>query len=124
MAVTTEQNQLSPWLIAPAVRLGVEHYFRFLQRQAEINRQVALSWATAVAVVAPIPGAVLARALSVENPVIGQTHRVAEGATELMTTDPAGKGERADGRDLRINELFDDIVDGLIDADIRAATQL
>ena len=77
-----------------------------------------------MAVVAPIPGAVLARALSVENPVIGQTHRVAEGATELMTTDPAGKGERADGRDLRINELFDDIVDGLIDADIRAATQL
>jgi hypothetical protein len=90
--------------------------------------------------------------------VSGQYHRIAEGAAELMATDPAGEVERADGtmgvtgtaerppagawgprgqarpggeptvpsdgRDKGRNDLFDDIVDGLIDADIRATTRL
>ncbi len=155
MPVPTGQTHVWPWPAGAAVMPGVERYWQFLQRQAEVNRQVALGWTAAVAAavaVAPMPGAVLVQAPSVENPVAG--HRTAEQAAERSPGDPAEtvartgrtadtagrppagriRGRRGQPRagtpveppvlsdepDRMRNDLFDGIVDGLIDADIKA----
>lgn len=120
MAVTTEQTHVWPWPAAPAVMPGVERYWQFLQRRAEINRQVALGWAAAVAAAAAVPGAVPVQALGVEKPAAGR--RVAEGAAERSPGERAATVEPTvlhDGPDRLRNDLFDGIVDGLIDADIK-----
>jgi hypothetical protein len=94
---------------------------QFLQQRAKINRQVALGWTAAVAAVTPAPGAVLVQDLSVENPMA--EHRDAKKGAERSTADPSGTVEPtlpSDERDRMRNDLFDGIVDGLIDADIKA----
>lgn len=124
MAVTTGHTYLWPWPAGPAVTPGVERYWQLLQRQAEINRQVALGWTAAVAAVAavtPAPGAVLVQDLGVEMSAAG--HRDAERAAERSPADPSGTvgpTVLSDERDRVRNDLFDGIVDGLIDADIKA----
>ena len=123
MTVTTEQTPGWPWPTRANVTHGVERYFHFLQLQGDYNRQLAISW---VAAVVPTSRAVRGQTQGTRHPTAVDRDLAAHAHTgEDMTADPAEHGptERLAEQNLRRNELFDSLFDGLIDADILATTR-
>jgi hypothetical protein len=123
MTVTTEHTPGWPWPTRADVTHGVERYFQFLQLQGDYNRQLAISW---VAAVVPTSLAVRGHTQSTRHPTAGHRDLAEHAQAGVdMIADPAGHEptERAAGQNLRRNELFDSLFDGLIDADILAATR-
>jgi hypothetical protein len=115
MTGTTEQTPGWPWPTQANITRNMDRYFRFLQRQWECNRQLAISWAAAVA---PTSRPACRRTRGTRPPTAGHRDLVAEHAHP--ESEPAGPSAE---QTLRRNDLFDSHVDGLIDADIRAATR-
>ena len=123
MTVTTEQTPGWPWPTRANVTHGVERYFQFLQRQGDFNRQLAISW---VAAVVPTSRAVRGQTQGTRHPTAVDRDLAEHAHTgEDMTADPAEHEptERLAEQNLRRNELFDSLFDGLIDADILATTR-
>ena len=123
MTVTTEQTPGWPWPTRANFTRDVERYFQFLQRQGDVNRQLAISWVAAV-VPTSAPSAAKPRAPGIPR---AATRDRAEPALagQDKTADPAGheSTERLAEQNVRRNELFDSLFDGLIDADILATTR-
>ncbi len=124
MTVTTAQTPGWPWPTPANVTRSVERYFQFLQRQGDFNRQLAISW---VAAVAPTSRAVRGQTQGTRHPTAGHRDLVAAHAHagEDMTSDPAGHEPtaRLAEQELRMNHLFDSMIDGLIGIDILATTR-
>jgi hypothetical protein len=125
MTVTNEQTLGWPWPTRADVTRGVERYFQFLQRQGDFNRQLAIGWLVAVPRMSrPVRG----QTQGTRHPTAGHRDVVAEHghhAGDDRTSDPGEHEptERSAEQNLRRNDLFDSVIDGLIDADILANTQ-
>ena len=121
MNVTTEQTPGWPWPTLANVTRGAERYFQFLQRQLDLNQQIAISW---VAAVAPTSRAVHSQTRATQHPAAVHRDPAAEHADagEDMPSDLAEHEptEPSAEQNLERNDLFDSVIDGLIDADILA----
>jgi hypothetical protein len=124
MSITTEK---APWWLWPTrayVTCGVERYFLFLQYQGDFHRKVASSWVAAVArhhvPSTPEPGASGTPQPPPGDSVAGHTH-----AGEGLTSDPAEQETTNPLAELQLerNDLFENLIDGLIDEDILATTR-
>jgi hypothetical protein len=121
MTVPTEQTLGWLWPTRANVTSGAERYFQFLQRQVDLNQQIANSW---VAAVAPTSRAVHSQTRGTRHPPAVHRDPVAEHAdagddmsSHLAEHEPT---EPSTGQNLERNDLFDSVIDGLIDADILA----
>ena len=121
MTVTTEQTPGWPWPIQANVTRGAERYFQFLQHQVDLNQQIAISW---VAAVAPTSCAVHSQTRGTRHPAAVHRDPIAEHAdagedmpSHLAENEPT---EPSAEQNLERNDLFDSVIDGLIDADILA----
>jgi len=121
MTVITEQSAGWPWPTGVTVTRGVERYFQFLQRQGDFNRKLAISW---VAAMAPTPRAIRRQTPGIERATASHRDLVAghADAGEDMTSDLVEHEptDRLAEQNLRRNDLFDSLVDSLLDADILA----
>jgi len=108
MTGTTEQTPGWPWPTRANVTRGAERYFQFLQRQVDLNQQIADSWVAAVATTS--------RAVH-RDPVAEHAHDGKDTGPDIAEHEPT---EPSAEHSLARNDLFDSLVDGLIDADILA----
>jgi hypothetical protein len=126
MTVTTEQTPVWPWPTPADLTRSLERYLQFLQRQGDINRELAISWVAAVTAVAPTSRAIRNQTQGTRHPMAEHRDLVAEPAhaRDDMTSDQAeaAPAERSVEQNLRRNDLFDGVIDGLINADIMATT--
>lgn len=123
MTVTTEQTPGWPWPTPANFTRDVERYFQLLQRQGDVNRQLAISW---VAAVVPTSASSAAKPRAPGIPRVATRDRAEPAlAGQDKTADPAGQEstKRLVELNARRNELFDSLFDGLIDADILATTR-
>jgi len=108
MTGTAEQTPGWPWPTRADVTRGAERYFQFLQRQVDLNQQIASSWVAAVATTS--------RATH-RDPVAEHAHAGKDTPPDVAEHEPT---EPLAEHNLERNDLFDSLVDGLIDADIMA----
>jgi hypothetical protein len=117
LTIPTEQNPWWSWPTRADVTRGVDRYVRFLQHQGDVNRKIAISW---VAAVTPTPRAVHSGARGPEQPTAGAGDTVVLAAGEAITSDPVEHEPTKPlaEQNLERNDLFDNLIDNLIDADI------
>ena len=155
-AMTMATEQSTAWSKLPGIDLtrGVETYLQFLQRQADINREIMLTW---TAMMTSISGAVLTQTTTVGHLVAEQAEQVAEQAhsVEHLARGLADRVEHAeqaidhrlapapnrqfttatgasaiptqrdhsellDDHHLLKPEIFEELIDSLLDSDIKA----
>jgi hypothetical protein len=155
MTMKTERSGAWSPQAGPDLSRGFESYYEFLQRQAEMNREVVATWAS---MMTSISSAVLAQTTTVGHIVAGQAEQVAEQAHSMehlakdladrvveservlgslprqsgyqpfsrvndqppTTRAPADHSELLDEHQLLKPEIFDELVDRVLDSDIKA----
>jgi hypothetical protein len=127
MTANTAQVQPGPWVQLPDMTVGMNRYLEFLQRQIELTGELTAIWVSTMNTVSDIvlANGPVARSRATERTLGGPAgHHPMIGARtpQRSTHSAADPDDRPPGwQELRAAEVFDEVMELLVDDDIVAA---
>lgn len=130
MTVHTTQTQPGSWAQLPDLTLGVNRYFEFLQRQIKLTGELTATWALTMNTMSAtaLANAQVGRSSATERTLGGSVRlpplinaRITQPRTHSVSEPEPEPNDRPVRQEPRPADVFDEVIEILIDDDIIAA---